>query len=681
MRLALIPRPIIAGLIALSWASQALAAPAAEPNLYAMSLDELLGVKIGIASKQPETVRQAPSAVTVFTRDEIRAMGIDNVYDLLNYVPGFQTTRMIDVVQESQIHSRGVANLNGDILFLLNGHRLNENSQGRASRFNRHLSTANVKQVEVIRGPGSALYGSHAFLGVINIIPLTDGNDAEVHAGAFDTVGGHANLSHTFGALAASASLSYDQDRGEEYHQGDDYPQGPATTRDPAQDLNLATTLALHGTTLELSHMNHQDEDFIAFNGVAPAGTAWSETASTLVALSHDWKLSEALQLKGGLSFAQQTMSSVGWFAAAKPPTASYDRLLGPYSQNSAYEATLDGSYRIDAKSDLTGGAFYHHEGTDFLGFYTNYLTPANEAGKEDKDYLGGAEAVKDVQSLDSREQFLDNYGLYAQYRRDLSPTWHGIAGLRYDQYDVTGGTANPRLGLIWDVGDDTTLKAFWGSAFRSPSLNELYTDSPKSVGNLALKPETVETAELVCQQRFRTLELEGVFFHNHLTDTIERTTIAAAPFNGRQTWDNGAETNYDGLEARLIWDPVAALRLTLTHTHVFSELGPSTYPDFSSFIVNAHHGRWQANVNGIVRQQPSEDVLDQGAYVITNARVAYQLNKTVALIGHADNLFNVDYTTYESPFSALNPSSNSPYFTSVPNQGQRWLLGLEAKW
>lgn len=666
-------RALIAALVALAATHQALAASNDEANLYTMSLDELMQVEVGIASKQPETVRQAPSAVTVFTRNEIRAMGIDDVYDLLNFVPGFQTTRLIDNVEQSQVHSRGLANLSGDVLFLLNGHRLNENSLGLLPRFIRDLSTANVKQVEVIRGPGSALYGSNAFFGVVNIITLTGENDADFHVGAADDLGGHANLSKTYGPLAADVSFSYDGDRGEEYAKGQDYPLGPASTSDPQQDLNFYSTLALHGTKLEVGYMEHKDQDFLKMNGVAPAGDTWSDSAFTTVALSQDWRLSDALALKGGVSFSRHELAAAGWNGPARPPTSTHDFLLGPYNQHSAYEANLDSTYHPDGKSDLLVGLSYRHEGTDFLGISTNYLSSSHATTQNDQFYLGGVEQEKDIPSQASLVRFFDNYGLYAQYRRDLTDTLHATAGLRFDHYEASGGTTNPRLGLIWDAGQDLTLKAFWGTAFRAPALLEMYITSPVRLGNLDLKPETINTTELVCQKRFRSIELEGVYFHNTLTDIIERRT-PVSPSDLRQTWDNGVEQNYDGLEARIIWDPVATLRFTLTHTHIFSGLETNTYDDFSTFIADYHPGRWRLNLNGTYRDQQANGLTSQNDYLVTNAKLSYALNQTVTLYSKADNLFDYRYATVESDVS-------STYFDAVPNPGLRWMVGMETRW
>ncbi|NTV12803.1 MAG: TonB-dependent receptor [Desulfobulbaceae bacterium] len=670
----------IVAMISMGWVSQAMASQQGDINLYDLSLEELMQVEVSIASRQPETMRQVPSAVTVFTRNEIREMGIANVYDLLNYIPGFQTTRTIDVVNQSLVHSRGVASLNGEVLFLLNGHRLNENSTGNTARYVRTLSTTNIKQVEVIRGPGSALYGSNAFLGVVNIITETGENDADLHTGSFDNLGGHATITKTFGSLAVDASLSYDGDRGQEYTRGEDYPQGPQSTRDPQQNLNFYSSLLLHGTRLDLGYMKHKEQDFLTFNGVAPAGEAWSKSAYTLIALSHDWELTNALELKGGMSYSRHELAAVGWFGPANPtapPATRYyaDRLLGPYSQNSAYEADLDLAWHIDSTSDLLTGLSYRHEGTDTLGHYTNYWSdvPGIEAQPRESSYLGGSRLIEEVPSLDSREKFLDNYGLYAQYRRDLTNTIHTTVGLRFDQYEVVGTTNNPRLSLVWDAGQDFTLKAFWGTAFRAPSLAELYTNSQKSIGNINLKPETIATTELVCLKRFRAVELEGVYFHNHLSDAIERKAPVSST-DSRQTWINGSDQNYDGLELRIIWNPLSALRLTLTHTHVFSGLESNTYNDFSSFIAAYHIGRWRFNVNGIYREQDEDGPTGQGDYTIVNAKFSYALNESFHLYSKVDNLFDHRYVNVEA-------DSSSTYFDTVPNQGLRWGVGLESQW
>ena len=638
-------------------------ARASTPDLFTMDLNELMDVKLTIASRQPETLRQAPSAVTTFVRSEIMAMGIDDVYDLLNYVPGFQTSRSIDVVQEPLVHSRGIANLNGEVLFMLNGHRLNENSQGRATRYVRSIPTNNIERVEIIRGPGSAMYGSNALLGVVNIITVSGKNELEVHGGSYDARGGRLALSKTFGQAHMDASLGYNRDRGERYN------IDGKETRDPREDINFYSSLSLGKTSLDLAYLQRKDKDFISFNGVGASDTTWTDTKYLMAALSHDWQFGDDLKITTGLSYTQDQISSSGWFAAANPPAYSYDRLLGPYGTTSATEANMDASYSIDSKSTLTAGLDYRYAGQDFQGVCTNYLSPTHSLSPSDANYLGECVQEKDIPSLDSREVFLTSYGLYSQYRRQLPAHLNALVGLRYDHDEVSGEALSPRLGLIWQH-KDTTMKAFWGSAFRAPTIAELYTDSPRSQGNINLKPERVETTEMVVQQHLKYIELEGVLFHNSIIDSIDRLVGS----DGVQRWINGSRRNYEGAEARVIWELFAGLRLYLTHTHIFTNLAPASYDDFSSFIVNYQTGKWQLNLNGIYRDNQDIALANQNDYTIINAKVRYNVNKAVSLYAKAENLLDYEYATYESEVS-------SPAFDSVPNKGLRLTCGMVTTW
>lgn len=124
-----------------------------DDNLLEMSLEDLMNVEVSVASKSKESLSDAPSSVTVLTGTEIRNMGLHTLEDVLNYVPGFQTTRDIEQGTATRISSRGRASaLSESILFLLNGQRLNDLYTGGVSILNRLIAVDNIKQVEIIRG-------------------------------------------------------------------------------------------------------------------------------------------------------------------------------------------------------------------------------------------------------------------------------------------------------------------------------------------------------------------------------------------------------------------------------------------------------------------------------------------------------------------------------------------------
>jgi outer membrane receptor for ferrienterochelin and colicins len=158
-------------------------AAVAEKDIFDLSIKELMQVRISLATKTEETVLTVPSTITVFERTDIESLGVKNAYDVMNFVPGFQMTRGDWVGAVPKEHARGVYLDNGYILVMVNGERLNEVSFGKASVYTPHIPIDIIERIEVIRGPGSALYGSNAFLGVLNIITQQSVNQLKVSIG------------------------------------------------------------------------------------------------------------------------------------------------------------------------------------------------------------------------------------------------------------------------------------------------------------------------------------------------------------------------------------------------------------------------------------------------------------------------------------------------------------------
>lgn len=149
-------------------ASHMLQANAAD-NLLELSLTELMEFEITVASG-PEnklTKRESPGIVTVLTRQDIDATGASNLFELLRFVPGFDIGS--DAYNLTGFIVRGYAAVEGKVLMNLNGMPINENTYGTLfSAANETLD--HIQRIEIIRGPGSALYGGFAELAVINII-------------------------------------------------------------------------------------------------------------------------------------------------------------------------------------------------------------------------------------------------------------------------------------------------------------------------------------------------------------------------------------------------------------------------------------------------------------------------------------------------------------------------------
>lgn len=146
------------------------------------------------ATKRHSPLRKAPAIATIITANEIRNMGAQNLLDLLKMVPGISiaTTEY----GSNMIEVRGIRTAyNEKILLMIDGHSINKTSSGGGLYLLADiLPLENIKQVEVVRGPGSALYGSNAFMATINIITRDAidiyGLEVKIGGGSFDTFKG-----------------------------------------------------------------------------------------------------------------------------------------------------------------------------------------------------------------------------------------------------------------------------------------------------------------------------------------------------------------------------------------------------------------------------------------------------------------------------------------------------------
>jgi iron complex outermembrane receptor protein len=177
-----------------------------------LSLDDLLDLTVSIAAGRVQPVEEAPGIVSVITDEDIRRMGAQTLADVLQTVPGFEV--WTDNLGRDRIAVRGVVTgASENVLILFNGHRLNDHMNGGATVINVDIPVHNLKQIEVIRGPGSALFGTNAFVGVINLVSYTtknfNGIEASAGVGSFATRQMSIVTGHASGELGVSSAFQF----------------------------------------------------------------------------------------------------------------------------------------------------------------------------------------------------------------------------------------------------------------------------------------------------------------------------------------------------------------------------------------------------------------------------------------------------------------------------------------
>ena len=156
-------------------------------ELLTLSLSDLMNLKVVSALKSPQTINRVPATVRVITADQIRERGYFTLEDALADLPGFQFRNIQGF--NSYVFMRGVPSQNNKILLLMDGIQINELNSGGfygGGQFN----LANIERIEVVYGPASALYGTNAVSGIINLITYeprnVEGGSVSALAGSLD---------------------------------------------------------------------------------------------------------------------------------------------------------------------------------------------------------------------------------------------------------------------------------------------------------------------------------------------------------------------------------------------------------------------------------------------------------------------------------------------------------------
>ena len=186
-----------------------------------LELDDLLHTTVSIAAGRTQTLEEAPSIVSVITDEQIRQTGVRTVAEALQLSPGIVV--LTDNFGRGRIAIRGVSSgltsgSSENVLLLFNGHRLNDEISGGATIQNLDIPVDGVRKIEIIRGPGSALFGANAFLGAINIISYKadtfDGLRLAAGGGSFSTGEGSLVFGRSVGRLSVAGFAQYSRTDG-----------------------------------------------------------------------------------------------------------------------------------------------------------------------------------------------------------------------------------------------------------------------------------------------------------------------------------------------------------------------------------------------------------------------------------------------------------------------------------
>lgn len=498
-----------------------------EADAFALPLEQLMNMEITTASKFPQKKMDAPAAVTVITADDIRDYGYRSLADVLRSVRGVNMTydRIYEYVGVRGFGRSG--DYNSRVLLMIDGRRVNDVIYDQAFLGSDGLvDMENVARVEFVPGSGSALYGSNAFFGVMNVI-TKQGRDWQGGslAGGFGS----------YGMDREKATLGYRLDNGAEAMLSASRQRSDGQHRLPFDRFDNPASLPFTAYGLDGMKTDKLFGKF-SFQGLELEG-AFSDRNKTIPIAVYGSDVNTPENYRDRTGFAE----------------ARYEKSLADWLSASA--RTYWGFFDFDGRFPFGGVRNADVQNSQWWGVETKALLQWNSH----KLVLGSEYQSNFIQHMDNHDQMpyiqiLDvsrsshRYGFYLQDEWAITQQLTLNAGARYDYYSVSGGTANPRIGLIYKPWEDLAFKILYGTAFRAPNLFELYYTSPYQSMPSGLRPEHTESVEgIVEYQATRHWRLAATAFHNDVTDLINLIPDPRNP--GMVVYTNNQQVEMQGLE------------------------------------------------------------------------------------------------------------------------------------
>lgn len=512
-------------------------------------LEDLAKIQVYSASRHLQNTAEAPASVSIVTAEQIQEYGYRTLADILRTVPGFYVTYDRNY---SFVGVRGVGRLgdwNSLILVMVDGHRMNNNIFDEAmvgTEF--QVDVDLIERVEIILGPSSSLYGTNAFLAVINVITRKrqdlNGVEVSAEAGSFNSYKGRASYGGSFKGVDMVLSATFYDSQGQTLF----FPEfnSPATNNgivrhsDDEAYKHILATFSFQGFTLQGVFSQREKGTPTAY-----FGTVFNDPRTRNFDGLQYFNLGYHHALGGKWMLSAQT---------------SYDqqRLQAPLSYSAG---------PVDVFS--TRGDWWSGEVKVNRTWEKHALTFGSEVRdnlrQDEADYIAANNTF--VQDRSS-SRF---WALYAQDEFAITPTLTLNAGLRYDHYSSFGGTANPRVALIYHPRERTTFKFLYGSAFRAPELFETQPDFGAAYDdNLKLGPERVHSGEFVAEQGLGPhFKLSGTFFRNEISDLI---SLVPNPLDRQLIYRNAGQIQATGTEIQFAGTAASGLQGKVSFSYVDAE-------------------------------------------------------------------------------------------------------------
>lgn len=558
------------------------------------------------ASRQAVRVSDVLADVSVIDRERIAQAGTNSLPELLGRQPGISAYSSGGAGQPSGIFIRGAST--AQTLILIDGLRFGSATAGGAALD--HLSLDQIERIEIVRGPASALYGSDALGGVVQIFTRkAHGSQFDAYAGAgrYGAESYSLGGSGEFGALRASLRASYDKTDG--FSAISDAGKQPYNF-DPDRDGYRRSSLG--------------------------GALGWK------IADGHQLDLTAQYNRGRSHYDAQDFMTGAPFDAYAEVESSAFgvtlrDRILSHWDSTLRLGSTLDDN-RDFAPWNPRGASFRTRQ---------NQIDWQNDVRSEFGAWLLGVSSVRQsALSEGSFDRSRTINGFYAGWRAEFG-AHHVQVNVRRDDNSQFGARSTGTLAWGWLLTPDWRLRAAWGTSFRAPSFNDLYYPG---YGNSDLAPEKGRNAEVALSWETRGSRASATVYRNRVSNLINsvcdtnwvcaaenvaRAELDGLTLTGATEWQGlSFEASADWLRAR---DPDSDKQLARRPLRQ------------ATLVASYGHETWRAGgelkaVGG--RYDDAANTQRMGGYGLLNLFGHFAVTRNVQLEARVDNLFDRRYET-----------------------------------
>lgn len=634
-------------------------------SLMNMSLEELMNLTVSTASKGDEKIQEAPANISVITAKEIKSFGALTLVDVLNratslYVTGsyYFPNNLAAIRGDAQTHTTS------HVLILIDGRPCRESFYGGVDLaiFNTFPLEA-IERIEIIRGPGSVLYGTNAFSGVINI--LTKKNEAAsaqytAQGGSFGTLGSSFHQSFRKQDVSFSSSVQYLNQNGWDFSATDQAGEHK-TMKYGQENIGMSVTGAYKQFSIR-SFYGNSLRDILGERPLFPKDGSFNKLRTH----------------RGFLDVGYEHQFSSKWHTTVN---ATYNS----FSQHSIRdERPVDFSSK-DGLLEMTHFVDPLENLHVIAGVLTNYVTGVGKGiDKTTNEPVDFVQAYTDLRT-----------SAYAQLDYQPVKFIKLIAGGQLNKTPHASLDFVPRAGAIVSITPSIGLKALYGEAFKSAAKSEMNTFIPGiNYGNPALKPEKIRTTDLQLFMHKSNYQLTVGYFFSKQTNTVVRVPY----LENAITYANQGSIHMQGMEIEGQAKPFKALTLLTslayqTNTNNEGEKDVTAianlmvktgiiYDITQGFTVGVHHAHFSKPAD-IVNSQTQLEPARQRKVVNPVPASFHLLSLNVS--GNVTSMLDLkgfpDLTLFAYANNLLNEKVYNPEFSrrninSLPAMGGRALYG-----